>query len=77
MTPEQRRAAKAKSNREYYERTRDRIIIRESELRPSAIVELVESLADAGVHKGDKRIQRLCDLYLAIMGEELPTGDQP
>ena len=65
------RAKKAASNRDYYERTRERIILRESELRPSTIAELVDCLEAQDPHPGDKRVGRLRQLYLALTGEEL------
>jgi hypothetical protein len=66
------------SNAEYYERTRDRIILRESELRPSTILELLDCLGDLDPHPADRRIGRLRQLYLDLTGHEAPQphGDQ-
>ena len=35
-----------KGNAEYYARTRDRIILRENELRPSTILEIIDCLEE-------------------------------
>ena len=70
-------ASKAESNRRYYEAHRDRIILRESELRPSTIVELIDCLTEVGLHPADKRVERLRQLYADITGSEPPnpSGD--
>jgi hypothetical protein len=70
--------AKAESNRRYYESHRDRIILRESELRPSTILELIDCLGDLDPHPADRRIGRLRQLYLDLTGHEAPQphGDQ-
>ena len=62
-----------KANSDYYERTRDRIILRESELRPSTIVELIDCLRDLPLHQADRRIIRLEELYRDLTGEAPPA----
>ncbi len=59
------------SNAKYCEDTKDRIILRESELRPSAIRELVECLEDGEPHPADKRIRRLRRLFEDLTGSPL------
>lgn len=66
-TPTDRR----KSNAEYYQRTRDRIILREGELRPSTVLELIECLSQLEPHPADRRIERLQNLYRDLTGEEV------
>jgi hypothetical protein len=61
------------SNRDYYERTKDRLILRESELRPTTILELIDCLRDLSLHPADKRIARLKELYRDLTGNEPPT----
>lgn len=58
------------SNARYYAAHSDRIILRESELRPSTILELIDTLADLDLHPADKRIERLEQLYFDLMGTE-------
>lgn len=62
------------SNARYYADNRDRIILRESELRPSTIRELIDCLSDQEPHGGDKRIARLEQLYVDLSGES-PAAD--
>ena len=62
-----------KANSQYYERTRDRLILRESELRPTTILELIDCLRDLPPHPADKRIARLEQLYRDITGNEPPA----
>ena len=62
-----------KANSDYYERTRDRIILRESELRPSTVLELIDCLRDLPHHHADRRIARLEDLYRDLTGDNLPS----
>jgi hypothetical protein len=61
------------SNRAYYARTSARLILRESELRPSTILELIDCLRDLPLHPADKRIARLEELYRDLTGNEPPT----
>jgi hypothetical protein len=61
------------SNRDYYERTKDRLILRESELRPTTILELIDCLRDLPAHPADKRIPRLEQLYRDLTGSEPPA----
>ena len=65
-----RRAA----NADYYRRTRDRIILRESELRPSTILEIIDCLGSLDLHPADHRIERLVALYRALTGNDLPAN---
>lgn len=58
------------ANRRYYERTRDRIILRESELRPSTIVELIDCLREQELDPADHRIDRLIQLYHDLTGQD-------
>jgi hypothetical protein len=58
-----------KGNAEYYARTRDRIILRECELRPSTILEIIECLEELELHPADKRVERLEALYRDLTGE--------
>ena len=60
------------ANRDYYERTSDRLILRESELRPSTILELIDCLRDLPQHPADKRIVRLEALYRDLVGKDPP-----
>ena len=62
-----------RSNAAYYRRTRDRIILREAELRPSTILELMYCLSDVELHPTDKRIERLEGLYREFTGIEPPN----
>lgn len=57
-----------KANAAYYARTRDRVIMHESELRPSTILDLIECLSDLDFHPADKHIGRLKALYQALTG---------
>ncbi|MBI4923017.1 MAG: hypothetical protein HY834_14830 [Devosia nanyangense] len=66
---------KRDANAAYYQRTRDRLILRESELRPSTILELLDCLGDLDLHPADKRVERLRQLYFDLTGFEPPTGD--
>jgi hypothetical protein len=63
-----RRAA----NAEYYRRTRDRLILRASELRPSTILEIIDCLGSLELHPADHRIERLVTLYRDLTGNDLP-----
>jgi hypothetical protein len=65
------------SNSGYYERTRDRLILRESELRPTTILELIDCLRDLPPHPADKRIARLEDLYRASPATSRPPRIAP
>lgn len=59
---------KREANAHYYAAHRDRIILRESELRPSTILELIDCLADRDPH--DKRIERLERLFVDLTGTD-------
>lgn len=63
-----------RGNAEYYARTRDRIVLRESELRPSTILEIIECLETLELHPSDKRVSRLEALYVDLTGERLRRG---
>ena len=63
-----------KENAEYYARTRDRIILRENELRPSTIIEIIECLEELELHPTDKRVERLEALYRDLNGEPRKKG---
>ena len=63
-----------KENAEYYARTRDRIILRENELRPSTIIEIIECLEELELHPADKRVERLEALYRDLTGEPRKKG---
>lgn len=65
-------STKRQSNADYYARTRDRIILRESELRPSTILELLDCLRDLDRHPADRRVERLTQLYVDLTGNEPP-----
>lgn len=57
---------------------RDRIILRESELRPSTILELIDCLGDQEPHPHNKRIERLERLFVELAGvepEQVSSGD--
>lgn len=58
------------SNAEYYARTRERLILRESELRPSTILEIIDCLAELDLHPADRRIDRLVALYRDLTGSD-------
>ena len=60
------------TNRRYYAKTRDRIILREDELRPSTVLELIACLREQDPHPLDRRVARLEDLYRDLTGEEPP-----
>jgi hypothetical protein len=64
---------KSEANRRYYAAHRDRIILRESELRPSTILELLDCLGELELHSADKRFERLRQLYRDLTGDEPPT----
>ena len=51
---------------------RDRIILREGELRPSTILELIDCLSELELHPADKRAERLRILYRDLTGVDLP-----
>jgi hypothetical protein len=59
-----------KGNAEYYARTRDRIILRENELRPSTIIEIIDCLEDLELHPADKRVERLKALYVDLTSHD-------
>lgn len=46
------------------------LILRERELRPSAILELIDCLGDQEPHPRDKRIERLERLFVQLTGVE-------
>jgi len=54
--------------------TRDRIILRASELRPSTILELFDCLSELALHPAGRRIERLEALYREVPGKELRQG---
>lgn len=58
---------KREANARYYAAHRDRIILRESELRPSTILELIE---EQEPHPHDKRLERLERLFVELTGSE-------
>lgn len=62
---------KSESNARYYAKTRHRIILRESELQPSTIEEIVDNLLELPLHASDKRVSRLQALYCELTGKEL------
>ena len=59
-------------NAEYYRRNRDRIILREGELQPSTIIELIACLESLDLHPADRRVARLKVLYRSLTGELAP-----
>lgn len=61
---------KREANARYYAAHRDRIILRESELRPSTILELIDCLEDQDPHPHDKRVERLGCLFVVLTGIE-------
>jgi hypothetical protein len=63
-----------RGNAEYYARTRDRIILRENELRPSTIIEIIECLESVELHPADKRVARLEALYRDLTGGDRPRN---
>ena len=68
---ETRMNSKAEFNRRYYAAHRDRIILRESELRPSTIIELLDCLDSLRLHPADRRIERLRQLHVELTGQEV------
>lgn len=58
------------ANARYYAAHRDPIILRESELRPSTILELIDCLGDQVPHPHDRRIERLERLFVELTGTE-------
>lgn len=56
-------------NAKYYTATRNRIILREEELSPSAIIALIECLEQEPAHHADKRLPHLRALHKALVGE--------
>ena len=72
---------KREANARYYAAHRDRIILRESELRPSTILELIDCLEDQETYPHDKRLERLERLFIELTGTEPeqftgPDGDK-
>ena len=63
---------KRESNAKYYSAHRHRLILREEELRPSTILELIDCLEELELHPADRRIERLTRLYRDLTGEETP-----
>lgn len=61
---------KREANARYYAAHRDRIILRESELRPSTILELIDCLEDQETHPHDRRLERLERLFIELTGTE-------
>ena len=61
------------AKRQCCERTRDRLILREDELRPATILELIDCLRDLPLHSADKRMARLEQVYRDFTGREPPT----
>jgi hypothetical protein len=66
-------ATKREHNARYYAAHSDRLILRESELRASTVLELLDCLRDLDLHPADKRIGRLEELYRDLTGEDLPN----
>ena len=64
---------KREANARYYATHRDRIILRESELRPSTILELINCLEEQDPHPHDKRLERLERLFIELTGCEPET----
>jgi hypothetical protein len=62
------------TNAEYYRRHRERIILREDELRPSTILEIVDCLSALDLHPADHRVERLVALYRDLTGNEPPSA---
>jgi hypothetical protein len=62
------------SNALYYAKTKDRIILKESELRPSTVLELIDCLSSLDLHGLDKRVDRLRQLYVTLVGEDAAKG---
>ena len=60
------------ANARYYATHSDRIILRESELRPSTILELMDGLRDQETHPHDRRLERLERLFIDLTGTD-PT----
>lgn len=65
-------SSKRQSNADYNARTRDRIILRDRELRPSTFLELLDCLGDFDRRPADKRADRLTRLYIDLTGKEPP-----
>jgi hypothetical protein len=61
---------KREANARYYAAHSDRIILRESELRPSTILELIDCLGELDLHPHDKRLERLEQLFFDLTGTE-------
>jgi hypothetical protein len=57
--PEDVEMNKREANARYYAAHRDRIILRDRELGPSTILELVDCLGDQELRPHDRRIERL------------------
>ena len=68
---------KREANARYYAEHSDRIILRESELRPSTILELIDCLGDQKTHPHDRRLERLERLFIELTGTDSTeiTGD--
>jgi hypothetical protein len=71
-SPESQRGDRRRSNADYYQRTKDRIILRQDELRPSTILEIIDCLAALDLHPADHRVERLMELYRELTGREPP-----
>jgi hypothetical protein len=66
------RADRRRPNAEYYQRTKDRIILRQSELRPSTILEIIDCLSALDLHPADHRVERLVEPYRDLTGNDPP-----
>ena len=71
--PDARRADRRRSNADYYQRTKDRIILRDSELQPSTILEIIDCLSALDLHPADHRVERLVELYRELTRNDPPT----
>lgn len=65
------------ANADYYRRTRDRIILRESELRPSTILEIIDCLGSLGLHPGCEGKVAMSTLAKANAGIKWLERDTP
>jgi hypothetical protein len=71
-SPESQGGDRRRSNADYYQRTKDRIILRRDELRPSTILEIIDCLGALDLHPADHRTERLAELYRELTGHEPP-----
>jgi hypothetical protein len=62
---------KTERNKEYWQRTKNRIILREEELTPHAVKVLYHELKEQELSNQDRRCEKLKSLYERMTGEEI------